>query len=181
MRKSAVWEPGASGVNATVIVHVCACGMRRWHAGGCAAGWTAWSCRRAAARSAGVRTEKSCRLGPPMLIRVIVADDLPLLVMVKDLVMLALTWAAGKTSADGWTDRPGGWPFGPLCPRLCSAVATPVAAATTKAVATAIAAALTRNRGAFLGAACSCCRLFRLPVRTSACFVPGPPDSRRPV
>src|SRR6266568_1629385 len=147
MRKSAVWEPGAKGVNATVIVQVCACGTRRWHGGGCAAGWTASPPRRAASRRAGVRTEKSCRLGPLMLIRVIVAGELPLLVMVKDLVMLALTWTAGKTRADGWKDTPGGLPFGPLCPRLSSAVATP-AAATTTAAAAAMAAALGRNRGA---------------------------------
>src|SRR5712691_4849333 len=158
MRKSAVWEPGANGVNATVIVQVCACGTRRWHGGGRAAGWTAWLPRRAAPRRVGVRTEKSCRLGPLMLIRVIVAGELPLLVMMKDLVMLALTWTAGKTRADGWEDTPGGLPFGPLCPRLSSAAATPAAATTTTtAAATAMAAALGRNRGAFLGAACSCC------------------------
>lgn len=90
-----------------MIVHVCACGTRRWHGRGAAAGWTAWPPRRTAARSAGVRTEKSCRLGPLMLIRVIVAGELPLLVMVKDLVTLALTWAAGKTRADGWKDTTG--------------------------------------------------------------------------
>src|SRR5215470_13178758 len=184
MRKSAVWEPGADGVNATVIVQTCACGTLRWH-GGCAAGWTAWPPLRAASRRAGVRTEKSCRLDPLMLIRVIVAGELPLLVMVKDLVMLVLTWAAGKTRADGWKDTPEGWkdtpedlPAGPLCPRLSSAAAT-LTAATTTAVATAMAALGRTGRDVFLGAACCC--LFRLPVRTSACFAPCPPDSWRPV
>ena len=123
MRKSAVRDPGASGVNATVIVQVCACGTRRWQAGGCAAGWTAWLPRRAPVR-VGVRIEKSCRLGPLMLTRVIVAGELPLLVMVTDLVMLALTRAAGKTRADGWKDTLAvGLPFGPLCPRLSTAPA----------------------------------------------------------
>ena len=178
MRKSAVRDPGANGVNATVIVQVCACGTRRWQAGGCAAGWTAWLPRRAPVR-VGVRIEKSCRLGPLMLTRVIVAGELPLLVMVKDLVMLALTRAAGKTRADGWKDTSAvGLPFGPLCPWLSTAPAT-LAPASTTAAATPMAAALRRNRDAFLGAGCSCCSccscLFRLPGRTSACFAPCPP------
>ena len=42
MRKSAVRGPGADGVKTTVIVQVCACGTRRWHCSGCAAGWAAW-------------------------------------------------------------------------------------------------------------------------------------------
>src|SRR5262249_103645 len=104
MRRSAGSGPGANGVNAPVIVHVCACGTRRWQGCRCAVGWAAWSPVRTTVRRAGVRTEKSCRLGPLMLIRVIVAGDLPLLVMVKDLVMLVLTWPAGNPRADGWED-----------------------------------------------------------------------------
>ena len=38
MRKSAVRDPGADGVKTTVIMQVCACGTRRWHGSGCAAG-----------------------------------------------------------------------------------------------------------------------------------------------
>ena len=159
-----------------MIVQVCPCGTRRWHGGGCTAGWTAWPPRRAASRRAGVRIEKSCGFGPLMLTRVIVAGELPLLVMVTDLVMLALTWAAGKIRADGWKDTlAADLPFGPLCPRLSIAVAT-LAPASTTATATPMAAALGRNRDAFLGAACSCCScLFRLPGRTSVCFAPLSP------
>src|SRR5258708_34664097 len=96
MRRSAVREPGADGANATVIVQVCACGRRRWHGSGCAAVGAAWPPRRAASRRAGGRTEKSWGLGPLMVMRVIVAGGFPLLGMVKDLGMLALTSNAGK-------------------------------------------------------------------------------------
>jgi hypothetical protein len=61
----------------------------------------AWPPRRAALRRARSETEKSCRLGPPMLIRVIAAGDLPLLVIATDLVMLVLIGTAGKDRAGG--------------------------------------------------------------------------------
>ena len=86
-----------------MIAQVCEAGTSRWHDGVCAAGWMAWPPRRGAAGGpvGGPGGILVIRLGPPMLIRVIAAGDLPLLVIATDLVMLVLTGTAGKDKAEG--------------------------------------------------------------------------------